>query len=191
METLLVVMQANSTEQAFGLIEARAIIGIATTALMLIGGIYVVFKYPTRRTGIILGGLLMMLPFTGIILVAFSNVAKESLPLGAWYAVPVAWVAWLILFIFAYATIRRDARPVDRHEIYEEPSEPSAFNAQPSAPAPAKPATGKAGLSADTPVVARCTSCMGRWRTTAGEAKALAACPHCAVSPPTLRFSKG
>ena len=120
MQTLLFILQAKEVVQDTGVSDVAAIIGIVITALMLIGGIYVVFKYPIRGTGMLLGSILMMLPFTGIILVAYSNLAKFKFPDGAWFAVPAAWVFWVILFIFAYATIRRDARPAERHEVFDQ-----------------------------------------------------------------------
>lgn len=76
---------------------------------------------------------------------------------------------------------------------------------QPVAAAPAAAATESAGAvarvkrpsreekpkaDADTPVFARCKSCMGRWKTTLGEAKALEACPKCGASPAPLRIQR-
>lgn len=45
-------------------------------------------------------------------------------------------------------------------------------------------------ISEDTPVIARCPACMGRWKTTKAEADALDACPKCGASPPDLRLQR-
>lgn len=134
METLLFILQTKTTAQASGPSEVAGIIGIVITGLMLIGGIYVVFKYPTRSTGIILGAILMMLPFTAIILMAFSNLTDKKLPNEAWYAVPVAWVAWVLMFLFAYATIRQNARALEREETDDFPVRQPVLKPRAAAP---------------------------------------------------------
>lgn len=51
---------------------------------------------------------------------------------------------------------------------------------------PPKPKKPK--VTRETPVFARCKACMGRWKTTAGEAKDAQECPKCGASPPELRL---
>lgn len=121
MEMLPFILQTKTSATSTEPSQVAGIIAIVITGLMLIGGIYVVVKYPTRSTGLVLGAVLMLLPFTGIILVAFSNVTRKELPDSAWYAIPVAWLAWVVMFIFAYRAIRKDMDNEKPHELFQLP----------------------------------------------------------------------
>ena len=122
---------------------------------------------------------------------------------------------WLLYFgmLLAYKILRRQARGAARPETdwrgeipsqavveYGQvvPVDPQAV----AAPAVATESSGSVArvkrpsreeepkADADTPVFARCKSCMGRWKTTIGEAKALEACPKCGASPAPLGIQR-
>ena len=171
-------------------------------------------------TRMLLSFPMILLPFTGPIIFGFFMAIEEKPPDGTIFAIPIGWIIWIVLFLYMQGQIRaydraRNADILDaqaRHHggprrgpampgqrgVPGRPRLPGAPAPQPEdevldevpdePPPPPKPQKPK--LTRDTPVVARCKACMGRWKTTAGEAKDLNACPKCGASPPDLRLQR-
>lgn len=189
--------------------------GLLIMLAMTIGGVYVIKNWPSQRGGRLpIGALLVTLPWIGGLLGVFVAVTGSDLPMEAILIVPAGWLLWFGLYIFARLAIRREekyfaAQPAvapprrvptnqpysGRPDAYQGPRQqsqdvdPEVADEPEQVPRAAKTAD-RAQVSPDTPVIARCGSCMGRWKTTAGEAKALQACPKCGVSPPQLRLQR-
>lgn len=193
------------------------IFGVLILLAMVGGAIYVIIKWPDaggERWAI--GIPMLLLPFTGAIVFGGARLMEARLPDGAIMVVPASWIVYIGLLIFANRRIKnleeaagRSARhaltQVRKDRSKPQPSAglrlPGASRNQPepeeveevepeAEPEPQAPAPKQPAVTPDTPVIARCGSCMGRWKTTAGEAKALQACPKCGVSPPQLRLQR-
>lgn len=223
MQLMLILAQAAKKAPpppTSGSFEAGQLIGQSCGLLimlaMTIGGVYVIKSWPSQRGGRLpVGALLVTLPWIGALMGVFVAVTGAELPMEALLIIPVGWMLWFGLYIFARIAIRREekhfaAQPAvapPRRVPFNQPysSGPDAIEGPP--PQQSREAdpeianepeqvprtvhtTDRAQVAPDTPVIARCGSCMGRWKTTAGEAKALQACPKCGVSPPQLRLQR-
>lgn len=197
---MFLLKAAKGTSAAFA---AGSVLGTVMTGaialIMLIGSFSIVFKWPKEAklpryvVGILAFGF-MLLPAITARLFA-SSAGAEVVVL----SIPFGLVGWMVTYVLCGRTIRhykqlakdqKDANDQQAWQRAQEFAEQSALApqapAQPATPvqaenlAPTKP---KPKLTHATPVIVRCKSCMGKWKSTAGEAKDLAACPKCNAAP--------
>jgi hypothetical protein len=200
-----ILLQAQKSGNAS--FEAGAQLGQACGMLILLGmlvaSIVVIVKWPPTSGGrFAVGFFLLTLPFSGWVLAGIAYLTQSPTPFEAVLFVPASWLIWIVLIIYGNVIIRRFAKHAAERDARSRTPVGVPFN-QPYSVGPAM-ATGPAPATQEqapqphrapavdpaTPVVARCTACMGRWKTTAGEAKALDTCPKCGVSPPDLRLQR-
>ena len=172
------------------------LIGFFIMLTMTICSIVVIAKWPSQVRGRAVGGaLLVVLPWTGVIIGFLVVQLNLSPPLELVFFIPFAWVVWIGLYIFARVEIRRERKrsesmpavvPTGRGSQVRPYSAGPAVFAGPAATAPPT----EESADDEPAVVARCVACMGRWKTTASAAKTLQACPKCGVSPPDLRLQR-
>jgi hypothetical protein len=176
------------------------ILGAITLAL-IIGGVRVSRNWPKGKLGHgAVAILLIALPLLPPLLVSLIYLTEGAVALFAIVVVPLAWLGWLALAITAVVVIKMDADKYDQERqarriaAQARPNQP--YSAGPlRAPVAAIPRTDvpdfePEAAQLDGPVIARCASCMGRWKTTKADAGALEACPKCGASPPELRLQR-
>lgn len=189
------------------------LLGIVLLGGPLLGSIFRIISWPKSVKGRIpLGLLLLALPFSGAIAAGLFRAMGESPPDTVILVIPFGFVGWGVLYVYLGRAYKRDlanglfwregpllSKPatIVRDTLEYHPPE-QAYGPSPQ-PAAQRSAVSSGGVAAgnapvnqplwpDTPVVARCATCMGRWKTTAAKAAALEACPKCGDAPPSLRL---
>lgn len=195
---MLILAQAQNTtlsDRESALLFAVLIFEIVVTIAMFAGGGYVMLSWPRGRPGRFLAGaILMFLSLLGFLLAGVEIVTDGYVQVSAPLLVLAGWAMWLAIYIYSRIVIRRHQKAENaewgtpkRYIPFNQPYSGGAYfepleEAEVAPEFPVDPA--------EQPVVARCTACMGRWRTTAIAAESLETCPKCGDSPPQLRMQR-
>lgn len=181
-----VILQAQSSASSVSVLQS---IGFLIMLTMTGGGIFVVVKWPSQIKGRVVGGVLLtVLPWTGVIVAILAGQLGVELPLEVVFFMPLAWVLWFGLYVFSRIEIRREQKRAESMHVMAPPGRTSQMRPYSAGAAIFSGPAAHASAGSTVAVVARCTACMGRWKTTEGEANALPACPKCGISPLELRL---